>query len=288
MDEKEDSVSEFWVFFEEGNTIGTIGSEGGVILIDIEHVKGARVSLEKDCGSSPFAITIGIYGLMFHTHFEGDIENAERYLELKKAQINSFIEHYELPLEARNTDWNDTYNLLMDELSDMVGVRKDEQKFSEVNPINSGDSEIVKMLVAAFGVVLVNVLLDHFFAPTGIMFMPIALTISTAIAAFSKTKLNVVAKSCIIYGLVALQDIGIKLYGGGSHDGEGQGWIHLLLFISLMPTFAMLFISTMQTKHETYSAKIFAIVLFLSLLYFHFLLFQDLGLGRYYWYHWNG
>ncbi|OYU95487.1 MAG: hypothetical protein CFE21_10105 [Bacteroidetes bacterium B1(2017)] len=283
-----DSVSEYWLPFEDGKTIGTLGSEGGSIVMDLEHVKGARVTLERECGSIPFAITIGIYGLLFHTHFEGDSEHAERYVELKKAQINTVIEHYELPLESRNTDWSDAFNLLMDELSDMVGVRKDEQKFSEVGSINRGDSEIVKMLVAAFGVVLGNVLLDHFFAPFGMMLMPIALTISASIAAFSTTNLNVISKSFLVYGLVALQDIGIKLYGGGSHDSEGQAWIHMMLFISFVPTFVILVLSTVKAKEESNSTKISAILIFLFLLYMHFMLFKDLGLGRYYWYHWNG
>ena len=76
-----------WVAIENGQTIGTIGCEGGKIIVDIEHINGARITLEKDCGNIPFAITLGVYGLLFHTQYENDLSAAEAYIELKKVQI---------------------------------------------------------------------------------------------------------------------------------------------------------------------------------------------------------
>jgi len=40
-----------------------------------------------------FAITMGIYGLMFHTHFCGNEQEAKAYLEKKKAQISEVLVH---------------------------------------------------------------------------------------------------------------------------------------------------------------------------------------------------
>ena len=63
--------------FENGETIGTKGCESGTIIHDIENSNGARITLEKECGSIPFVITIGIYGLMFHTHYESELEKSQ-------------------------------------------------------------------------------------------------------------------------------------------------------------------------------------------------------------------
>jgi len=61
-----------WYPFDDGATLGTIGSESGTILRDDEHAAGARITLERDGRTAPFAITCGIYGGRFlHTVFRG-------------------------------------------------------------------------------------------------------------------------------------------------------------------------------------------------------------------------
>ena len=118
-----------WSDFEGGKTIGTKGSESGTIIQDIENSNGARVTLEKECGNIPFAITLGIYGLMFHTHFESDKNKAIEYVERKKNQINKVFELYDSTEENRDTHWNDKHNKLMDKLADMTDVQiAEEQK----------------------------------------------------------------------------------------------------------------------------------------------------------------
>ena len=56
-----------WVAVENGATIGTLGSEGGVIERDEEHADGARITIEQGGTIAPYSITCGIYGWMFHT-----------------------------------------------------------------------------------------------------------------------------------------------------------------------------------------------------------------------------
>ena len=58
-----------WHPFEDGASIGQAGSEGGVIVRDDEHPWGARITLERDGGFAPFALTCGIYGWMVHTRW---------------------------------------------------------------------------------------------------------------------------------------------------------------------------------------------------------------------------
>lgn len=109
-----------WSEFEGGKTIGTKGSEGGTIIADIENSKGARVTLEKECGNIPFAITIGIYGLMFHTHFESELKSAEEYLLDSKLRINKIIDLYEVPEEKRSEIWQTKHDRQINELAEMI------------------------------------------------------------------------------------------------------------------------------------------------------------------------
>lgn len=106
-----------WVAVENGQTIGTIGCEGGKIIVDIEHINGARITLEKDCGNIPFAITLGVYGLLFHTQYENDLSAAEAYIELKKVQIEMVFEHYEISIENRDDTWNQKHDVLIDAIA---------------------------------------------------------------------------------------------------------------------------------------------------------------------------
>src|SRR5471030_401570 len=73
-----------WKPFAFNKEVGARGSEGGIILHDDEHELGARITLERDCGTAPFAITCGIYGWFFHTRFFG--AEAEAYAEYAKMQ----------------------------------------------------------------------------------------------------------------------------------------------------------------------------------------------------------
>jgi hypothetical protein len=87
-----------WHSFDNGETLGTHGSEDGLIILDEEHPLGARITLESDARSGrgpnlppiPFAITCGIYGLFFHTRFlarEADARDGFAEMELELARI---------------------------------------------------------------------------------------------------------------------------------------------------------------------------------------------------------
>ena len=81
-----------WYCFDKGKTVGLTGSENGEILLDEEHELGARITLEKvDLpGKNYFAITCGIYGWMFHTHFVSS-EEALRDFEAMKLELTGII-----------------------------------------------------------------------------------------------------------------------------------------------------------------------------------------------------
>jgi hypothetical protein len=58
-----------WEPFDTGGTIGQEGSENGTIIRDEEHLRSARITLERDTPTASFAITCGVYDWMVHTRF---------------------------------------------------------------------------------------------------------------------------------------------------------------------------------------------------------------------------
>ena len=73
-----------WTQFDSGSSIGITGSEDGVIVLDEEHLYGARVTLERDGSHAPWSVTCGIYGAFLHTAFaSSEAEGREKYEHMK-------------------------------------------------------------------------------------------------------------------------------------------------------------------------------------------------------------
>ncbi len=115
-----------WSDFDDGKTIGTRGSEDGTIVNDIENSNGARITLEKECGTIPFAITIGIYGLMFHTHYEDDLKKANEYIMQTKFKINKIFDLYDVPQERRSDFWQTKHDRKISELAEITETDENE------------------------------------------------------------------------------------------------------------------------------------------------------------------
>jgi len=78
-----------WLPFEDGETLGIKGTEGGTVMADEGHARGARITLERDCLRAPFAITCTIYGWAYHTRFLADEATAKQaYDEMKVALLD--------------------------------------------------------------------------------------------------------------------------------------------------------------------------------------------------------
>ena len=139
----------------------------------------------------------------------------------------------------------------------------------------------------AFGIVVANLLLGHFFAPIGMMLTPIVLIIVTIIIIFMTANLKPIYLTLLTFGLIVLNDIGLKLYAGGHHDNEGLSWMQLLFLLGLIPSYGILIFGILRTKKVELAEKIISIIFFPILIVGYLYLFNDLGLGRYYWYNWN-
>jgi hypothetical protein len=87
-----------WQPFENGTTLGTRGSERGETIRDEEHALGARITLEQNTNTAPFAITCGIYGWMAHTRFFGNEPEAIAEYEKMKSAISEIVKPFSDPV----------------------------------------------------------------------------------------------------------------------------------------------------------------------------------------------
>lgn len=105
-----------WSPYNSSLTINTSGSEGGIILNDEELDSSARITMEKDTDIAPFAITMGIYGLAFHTNYYSSMEDAEEGYDWYKGKVEEIVSLYSVPESERDTRWEEQQNQLLEDL----------------------------------------------------------------------------------------------------------------------------------------------------------------------------
>ncbi len=125
---------------------------------------------------------------------------------------------------------------------------------------------------------LASIIIGHFLPPSGIFMTPVTISIMTGLILFTETDFSILVKSVLSYFFIGLNDIGTKLFAGGKSDLAGMGFIHLLLFIGLVPCFIMLLIGVSQDKRSSLGIKVLSVLIFILLMYVHVELFQSLGL----------
>ncbi len=112
------SITSEWNSCDNGKTIGKMGSDAGTIIVDIEHSGGARITLEEKTQTAPFAITLGIYGLMFHTAWFGEREKADDAFYAAQFYIWKIFEHHLKPEAERNEEWKLRLDNYLQKLTD--------------------------------------------------------------------------------------------------------------------------------------------------------------------------
>ncbi|MFZ0545238.1 MAG: hypothetical protein WAM60_07360 [Candidatus Promineifilaceae bacterium] len=94
-----------WEKYQSGSTLGTQGSEQGIIIEDIEHDLGVRITLERAFKGAPYRITCGIYGRMVHTCSFSSLHQAASKYEEMKSDLGQILMHKDdtnLANEIRN------------------------------------------------------------------------------------------------------------------------------------------------------------------------------------------
>jgi hypothetical protein len=79
-----------WSAYDDGRSIGGVGSEGSVILHDDEHIHGARITLKR--GDTYVSVSSNIYGWIDHTRFFDTIADAQREYITMKSEIDKIME----------------------------------------------------------------------------------------------------------------------------------------------------------------------------------------------------
>ena len=105
-----------WYIFDNSNSIGKKGSEGGIILSDFENSNGARITIEQDGNIAPFSVTIGIYNLMFHTYFCSSQEKAISFREETIERVDDIFELLKVDNEKRNEEWEINFHTKIEEI----------------------------------------------------------------------------------------------------------------------------------------------------------------------------
>ncbi|WP_157547545.1 hypothetical protein [Hymenobacter sp. DG25A] len=110
--------------------------------------------------------------------------------------------------------------------------------------------------------VIGNVLLGYYCAPLEILLTPLVVigTMWLLLAAgpYASPWLTSLLSAVLICG----HDAGVKLYGGGTHDSAGQGFIHAFLFFGLIPAYLLLLARLDQRPNLPASARLVANLLF--------------------------
>jgi hypothetical protein len=129
-------------------------------------------------------------------------------------------------------------------------------------------------------ILLLSVVVGHFLPPTGILITPVIISSIIALIVFTDNGFSVLLKSFLSYLYIGMNDVGIKLFAGGDHDYEGLGFIHLFLFIGLIPCFIMLLIAVISDGGSIRWVKALSIFAFILLICVHFILFNTLGIDQ--------
>ncbi len=93
--------------------IGKQGSEEGIIISDLEHNDGARITIEKDGLTAPFSVTLGVYGELVHTDFFSTRSEAESYQQRAMREIEKLL----VILSAENPDRGAEYQSIIKKIT---------------------------------------------------------------------------------------------------------------------------------------------------------------------------
>ena len=143
---------------------------------------------------------------------------------------------------------------------------------------------VVSPLRAAFlalALVAANVFWQYASAPSGLLLSPVVAIMACYLVLHKASPWHPYPKAGLCAGLLVLQDVGIKLYGGGDHDLEGQGIVNVLFIIGALLSLVLLIMALRRDGTHATQHKVGAIGLFLAVLVGHLLVFSRLGMGRY-------
>jgi hypothetical protein len=138
-------------------------------------------------------------------------------------------------------------------------------------------------ILAAIGVTVVNVLLARRLTLIAITAAPIFLIFFSALIGFGTKNVKAVWKSVLVFGLIALNDIGMNLIPiKDSHDNSfAADWIRIFFYIGLLPAFIITATSILVDRKVSGFDKFISIGIFSILVSIHLYFLSSIGLGQY-------
>mgnify|MGYP000135483563 FL=1 len=91
MQQKPQTRSDLWHQYKHGETLGTKGADNGIIIRDEEYLEAARVQLETQNPTAPFAIVCWIYGQLVHTVYMKSQADADKLFEEVKTELEKIV-----------------------------------------------------------------------------------------------------------------------------------------------------------------------------------------------------
>jgi len=141
-----------------------------------------------------------------------------------------------------------------------------------------------KTVIISFILIVVSVFLNHFLAIFAFTFSLSIIILISLLIVVKNIELSSIFKSLLLASLIQINDIGVKLYAGGSHDGLAYGWFNLMLLIEFLIAYIILIfgILILKKSKDINSNEWIAVLLFPIMFFLHLLVFSQLGLGRNY------
>jgi len=135
-------------------------------------------------------------------------------------------------------------------------------------------------LLLALAIAFANAYADHYSAPIGIVLSPLVIIGITALLHTGRHPRLLLPAALGTALLICLHDAGIKLYGGGAHDAEGQGFITLFFLAGVLPAYTLQAGLVRRTPGTSARQRHWALWAGPLLVGSYLLLFGSLGLGR--------
>lgn len=132
--------------------------------------------------------------------------------------------------------------------------------------------------ILAFLIVTANIVFGYFQPSFAILLTPLVLPLVTVLLVFAWGKNSPITLASMVYGLIALNDVGIKLFADGMHNHEGLAWIHASFYIGLLISFVLFVAGNAQLQHISRRKKVIGALLLPALVAVHLIAFNNLGL----------
>jgi hypothetical protein len=138
-----------------------------------------------------------------------------------------------------------------------------------------------KAMIFSLLLIFINQVIGNILPPYGIFLTPLLLLITTILFLIPKNP-NILVCTIYCYLAFAINDIGLKLFAGGTHDAVGGAWISVFGVIGSIISYVILIFYMFNDKHKNYKRISISIILFPILVIIHFYLLMDFGVNVHY------